>query len=179
MPVIQIIFFSLLAVVAVATAVAMLVNRNAIYAALFLVLNFATMAVVYLTLGAPFIAVTQVTVYAGAIMVLFLFVVSMLGAEKLSGEEPLRGHRVMALVLALVFVAEVVLFTVYHNQVVGPLPALTEAFASPKNIGVALFTDYLLPFEVVGFILLSATIGAIVLSKADKKPAAEVSQGKE
>jgi NADH-quinone oxidoreductase subunit J len=106
MPVIQIVFFGLLAIVAISTAIAMLLSRNAIYSALFLVLNFATVAVLYLTLGAPFIAVTQVTVYAGAIMVLFLFVISLLGAEKLPGYEPLKGHRVMALLLAMVFVVE-------------------------------------------------------------------------
>ena len=114
-----------------------------------------------------------------AIMVLFLFVISLLGAEKLSGEEPLKGHRTLALGLALVFVVELVLFLIYHNQVLGPLPALSPEFASPKTIGVTLFTQYLLPFEVVAFILLSATIGAIVLTKGDKKPAVSVSQGKE
>ncbi len=169
MPVIQIVFFGLLAVVAIATAVAMLLNRNTIYSALFLVLNFATVAVLYLTLGAPFIAVTQVTVYAGAIMVLFLFVISMLGAEKLPGYEPIKGQRAMALFLALVFVVELVLFMVYRNQVLGPMPMVTPEFASPKNIGITLFTQYLLPFEVVAVILLSATIGAVVLTKSEKK----------
>ena len=77
--------FFLLALVAVAAALGMLLSRNAVYAALFLVLNFATVAVLYLILGAPFIALAQITVYAGAIMVLFLFVIMLLGAEKLPG----------------------------------------------------------------------------------------------
>jgi NADH-quinone oxidoreductase subunit J len=179
MPVIQIVFFSLLAIVAIATAVAMLLSSNAIYSALFLVLNFATVAVLYLTLGAPFIAVTQVTVYAGAIMVLFLFVISLLGAEKLPGYEPIKGHRLMALLLALVFVVELVLFVVYRNQMVGPMPIVGAEFASPKNIGVTMFTQYLLPFEVVAIILLSATIGAIVLTKPEKKQVAPLTQEKE
>lgn len=179
MPVIQIVFFSLLAIVAISTAVAMLLNRNAIYSALFLVLNFATVAVLYLSLGAPFIAVTQVTVYAGAIMVLFLFVISLLGAEKLPGYEPIKGQRSMALFLALVFVIELILFVVYHNQMVGPMPVIGPEFASPKNIGVSLFTQYLLPFEVVAIILLSATIGAVVLTKTDKKRIPDLPQGKE
>jgi len=77
------ILFYVLAVAAVATAAGLLLSRNSVYAALFLVLNFATVAVFYLLLGAPFIALVQVTVYAGAIMVLFLFVIMLLGAEKL------------------------------------------------------------------------------------------------
>lgn len=179
MPVIQIVFFSLLAIVAISTAAAMLLSRNAIYSALFLVLNFATVAVMYISLGAPFIAVTQITVYAGAIMVLFLFVISMLGAEKLPGYEPLKGHRTMAVFLALVFVVELVLFMAYRNQVLGPMPIVTPEFASPKNIGVALFTQYLLPFEVVAVILLSATIGAVVLTKSEKKRVSPFMQEKE
>ncbi|HNT54992.1 MAG TPA: NADH-quinone oxidoreductase subunit J, partial [Anaerolineaceae bacterium] len=82
MPVIQIVIFIILGVVAVGTAVGMLLSRNAVYAALFLVLNFATIAILYLILGAPFIALAQITVYAGAIMVLFLFVIMLLGVEK-------------------------------------------------------------------------------------------------
>ncbi|MDW8227907.1 MAG: NADH-quinone oxidoreductase subunit J, partial [Anaerolineales bacterium] len=81
--------FFILAATAVATALGLLLSRNAVYAALFLVLNFAAIAVFYLLLGAPFVAMTQVTVYAGAIMVLFLFVIMMLGAEKLPKGEVL------------------------------------------------------------------------------------------
>src|SRR6266508_7027157 len=82
----ELIFFLLLSLIAIATGLGMLLSRNAIYSALFLVLNFMTVAVFFLLLGAPFIAMAQVTVYAGAIMVLFLFVIMLLGAESLSGE---------------------------------------------------------------------------------------------
>jgi NADH-quinone oxidoreductase subunit J len=176
---IGIIFYVFLAIVAIGSALAMLFNRNAVYAALFLVLNFATVAVLYLSLGAPFIALTQVTVYAGAIMVLFLFVITLLGAEKLPGYEPIKGHRTLAVLLALVFVVEIVMFTIFKNQAIGPLHALSADFASPKNIGITLFTEYLLPFEVVAFILLSATIGAIVLTKNEKPKAANLTQGEQ
>lgn len=173
---IAIIFYAFLAIIAIGSAVSMLLSRNAIYAALFLVLNFATVAVLYLSLGAPFIALTQVTVYAGAIMVLFLFVITLLGAEKLPGYEPIKGHRITALILALIFVAEIVMFTVVRNQVVIQLTDLSADFASPKAIGISLFTDYLLPFEMVAFILLSATIGAIVLTKPDKSTGFDLSR---
>lgn len=175
---IGILFYALLAIIAIASAVAMLLNRSAIYSALFLVLNFATIAVLYLALGAPFIAFTQVTVYAGAIMILFLFVIALLGAEKLPGYEPLKGHRTTALVLALIFVGEVVLFLVFRNQGIQPMTLLTQDFASPQQIGVTMFTKYLLPFEIVAFILLSATIGAIVLTRTERSARLEVLQGK-
>jgi NADH-quinone oxidoreductase subunit J len=78
----NLILFIILAGVAVGSAVAMLLSRNAIYAALFLILNFVAVALFYVVLDAPFIAISQVTVYAGAIMVLFLFVIMLLGAEQ-------------------------------------------------------------------------------------------------
>jgi NADH-quinone oxidoreductase subunit J len=173
---INIVFYGFLAITAIGSAVAMLLNRNAIYSALFLVLNFATVAVLYLSLGAPFIALTQVTVYAGAIMVLFLFVITLLGAEKLPGYEPIKGQRITALILALIFVVEIVMFTVIKNQATGSLTVLSADFASPKNIGISLFTEYLLPFEVVAFILLSATIGAVVLTKSEKNTGVDLPQ---
>ncbi|PIZ25137.1 MAG: NADH-quinone oxidoreductase subunit J, partial [Chloroflexi bacterium CG_4_10_14_0_8_um_filter_57_5] len=100
------ILFIVLAITAIATAIGLLVSRNAVYAALFLVLNFATVAVFYLLLGAPFIAMAQVTVYAGAIMVLFLFVIMLLGAEKLPKGQALPWQRPLAIVLTVVLLAE-------------------------------------------------------------------------
>ena len=98
------ILFIVLAITAVATAAGLLMSRNAVYAALFLVLNFACVAVFYLILGAPFIALAQATIYAGAIMVLFLFVIMLLGAEKLPRGQVLPWQRPMAIVLAAVLV---------------------------------------------------------------------------
>ena len=89
----NVIVFGLLALIVVATALAMLLTRKPIFSVLFLVLNFASVAVLYLILGAPFIAFAQITVYAGAIMVLFLFVIMLLGAEKSHFIEPLKGQR--------------------------------------------------------------------------------------
>lgn len=179
MPVIGTIFYVFLAIIAIGSALGMLINRNAIYSALFLVLNFATIAVLYLALGAPFIALSQITVYAGAIMVLFLFVITLLGAEKLPGYEPIKGQRVMAIGMALVFLVEVALFFIFRNQTTGPVPLLGPDFASPQNIGVTLFTKYLLPFEVVAFILLSATVGAIMLTKPERKVFTKPSEQKD
>ena len=99
---IGLVLFLVLALIAVATALGMLFSRNAIYSALFVVLNFATVAVFYLLLGAPFIAMAQVTVYAGAIMVLFLFVIMLLGAESLPQAQVLPWQRPLAIGMAVV-----------------------------------------------------------------------------
>src|SRR6188474_464441 len=114
---IELILFLVLALVAIATAMGMLISRNAIYSALFLVLNFVTVAVFYLLLGAPFIAMSQVTVYAGAIMVLFLFVIMLLGADSLERSNTLPWQRPLAFTLALVLVVEAVYLIVSRAQV--------------------------------------------------------------
>src|SRR6266542_4891343 len=97
----NLILFLILALISISTALGMLMSRNAIYSALFLVLNFITIAVFYLLLGAPFIAMAQVTVYAGAIMVLFLFVIMLLGAESFPKAEVIPWQRPLAITLAV------------------------------------------------------------------------------
>src|SRR5512146_822723 len=102
----NLILFLVLAVVAIATALGMLMSRSAVYSALFLVLNFGTVAVFYILLNAPFIAMSQITVYAGAIMVLFLFVIMLLGTQALPPSQTLPWQRPLAIGLALLLVAE-------------------------------------------------------------------------
>src|ERR687898_2170352 len=102
----DLIFFLILSLIAISTALGMLLSRNAIYSALFLVLNFITVAVFYLLLGAPFIAMAQVTVYAGAIMVLFLFVIMLLGADELPEAQVLPWQKPLAIALAVILAAE-------------------------------------------------------------------------
>src|SRR5512147_787998 len=102
----DLILFLILSVIALTTALGMLLSRTAIYCALFLVLNFVTVAVFYLLLGAPFIAMAQVTVYAGAIMVLFLFVIMLLGAESLPKAEVLPWQTPLAIGLAIALAIE-------------------------------------------------------------------------
>ena len=102
----EIVVFFILALVAIGAALGMLFSKNAIYAAIFLVLNFATVAVFFLTLGGTFIAVTQVAVYAGAIMVLFLFVIMLLGAEKLGEGDTLGWQKPLAIFLGLLLIFE-------------------------------------------------------------------------
>ncbi|HUV25804.1 MAG TPA: NADH-quinone oxidoreductase subunit J [Anaerolineales bacterium] len=163
--------FIVLAVVAVASALSMLLSRNAVYSALFLVINFATIAVFFLLLGSPFLAMAQVTIYAGAIMVLFLFVIMLLGAEPLSQDESLPWQRPVAIILGVVLLVETGIIGYSLGFQEGLLPSFTSFasdYASPGDIGILLFNEYLLPFEITSVLLLVAMIGAIVLTRNQK-----------
>ena len=161
--------FLSLALLAIVTAAGMLLSRNAVYAALFLILNFSTVALLYLLLGAPFIAMAQVTVYAGAIMVLFLFVIMLLGAEKLPDSKNLPWQRPVAIVTGLILLAEGIYLLVVRNWTLTDLPTPTKGYADPAEIGKMLFNQYTLPFEVTSVILLVAVVGAIVLTRVEKR----------
>ncbi len=159
--------YGVLGLTVVASAIGLITSRNAIYSALFLVVNFIAVGLLYLALGVPFIAFAQVTVYAGSIMVLFLFVIMLLGAEQLPFEEPLRGQRVLGVLLAVIFLAEITLYFLLRSTPLQNLPAVPERITSPAEIGMLLFNKYLLPFEVTAMILLASTVGAILLSKQE------------
>jgi NADH-quinone oxidoreductase subunit J len=169
---IDLILFFGLALVAVAAAIGMLVSQNAVYSALFLVINFATVAVFYLLLGAPFIAMAQITVYAGAIMVLFLFVIMLLGAEKLAPPEKVMPYqRPLSISLAVVLVIEAVYLLLWRTPsvvtIIPPAEA-TNTVGELRELGITLFNQYLLPLEVTAVLLLVAMIGAVVLTKREK-----------
>jgi NADH-quinone oxidoreductase subunit J len=167
----DLIFFLLLSLIAIATALGMLLSRNAIYSALFLVLNFVAVAVFYLLLGAPFIAMAQVTVYAGAIMVLFLFVIMLLGAESISGEFNWR-KAIAPGAIAVILAIEATFIFLTRARPIGDVALPDESINTVTNLqalGEALFTDYLLPFEVTSILLLVAMLGAIVLIRKEKR----------
>jgi NADH-quinone oxidoreductase subunit J len=160
------ILFIVLAIVAIASALSMLLSRNAIYSALFLVINFATIAVFFLLLGSPFLAMAQITVYAGAIMVLFLFVIMLLGAEQLSQEGGLPWQRPG--VVLLVETGIIIYSLGFQEGLLPSFSSFASEYASPVDIGMVLFNEYLLPFEITSVLLLVAMIGAIVLTKNQK-----------
>ena len=168
----ELISFLVLAIIAIATAAGMLVSRNAIYSALFLVLNFTTVAVFYLLLGAPFIAMAQITVYAGAIMVLFLFVIMLLGAESLPQAEVIPWQRPLAIILAVLLAGEAAFLLITRArlaQAVTPPDPAVNTVGTLRQLGEALFNQYLLPFEVTSILLLVAMVGAIVLTQKEKR----------
>lgn len=167
----MLILFIILAVSAILSALGLLLSRSAIYAALFLVLNFACVAIFYLMLGAPFIALTQITVYAGAIMVLFLFVIMLLGAEKLPATKSIPWQRPLAIALSAVLLVEAVLLLVQRVQMAANLSqpdVQINSMESIRNLALMLFNQYLLPFEITSILLLVAMVGAIVLTKQEK-----------
>jgi NADH-quinone oxidoreductase subunit J len=164
----ELFLFITLALIAVATALGMLFSKNTIYSALNLVLNFMTVAVFYLLLDAPFISLAQVTVYAGAIMVLFLFVIMLLGVSNVPGQLHWR-ELILPVVLAVILMAEGIYLVTRGAGSALPLSVTTTAVESdPAAMSKLLFTDYLLPFEVTSILLLVAMVGAIVLTKKEK-----------
>ena len=165
----QLIFFLALSVVAVAGAVGVVLSKNPVYSALSLLINFASLAVMYILLHAQFLAVVQVIVYAGAIVVLFLFVIMLIGGDqKLLGERS-RGRRLAAyaaLVLGVVLLAG--LGIVVASGVLDGTAGDVPGNGSVQAIGQVLFTDYVLPFELASVLLLVAMIGAVVLARKPK-----------
>ena len=155
--------FVLIAGVAVGSALGLVLRRNPIHGALFLVVNLGAVAVLYLTLGAQFLAVAQVAVYAGAIMVLFLFAIFVLipGKEE-TGPDPRRAYRLLALPVGaalLVLLAVVVAAGGRGGTAAPAAPDGVEAIAR------LLFTDYLFPFEVTSVLLLAAMVGVLLLAR--------------
>jgi NADH-quinone oxidoreductase subunit J len=160
----ELIMFIILALTAIASAAGMLLSRNAVYSALYLVLNFGTVAIFYLLLGSPFIALSQVTVYGGAIMVLFLFVIMLLGTDPIPAEVKWKSVLPAAL-LGLALIAQA-MYLVFQKISTTQLEVATSAAqADPSPLATRLFTVYLLPFEITSILLLVAMVGAIILTK--------------
>lgn len=168
--------FTGLALLAMGSALLMIVQRNPIYSALFLILTFFTEAGLFILLNAPFIAAVQVLVNAGAVMVLFLFVIMLLDLrrERIIWVPRDRTQRILGIALALAFLVEMAFAL---NALVSTPP---HPFPPPQGgrvregvtigntqlVGKLLFTDFLFPFEVTSVILLIAIIGAMVLAKS-------------
>jgi NADH-quinone oxidoreductase subunit J len=153
--------FGVVAVTAVVTAVGLVVRPNPLHGALFLVGNLFCVAVLFLMLRAEFLALVQVIVYAGAIMVLFLFAIMLLIPGRAeSGPDPLARARRFALPLGAALGAAIVLAAAGTGRPAGEAPP-----GGVDTIGRLLFTDYLFPFEVTSLLLLAALVGALTLAK--------------
>jgi NADH-quinone oxidoreductase subunit J len=164
--------FYLFAVVAVAASLLVIGQRSPIYSVMLLIASFVALAGLYVLLDAPFVAVIQIIIYAGAILVLFLFVVMLLNAPKESGGPWRRlaaGPRRLGAVLGGVFAVELV-WAIWRVAALrepvaaaGVLPA--EAIEPVRSIGQVLYTDYAFAFEVTSLLILVAMVGAVVLAK--------------
>ena len=159
------ILFYFVASIAIGSAVFVVLNRNAEYSAISLVLCFFSLAVIYVLLEAYFIAVLEIFIYAGAIMVLFLFVIMLLnlGREK-ALEHFMYLQRGLSIFLVVLFFLGVFLLLLNDTSVLHQ-PERRFAAGGVYSLGEALFTKYLLPFEVASLLLLVALIGTVYLAK--------------
>ena len=156
--------FYLLAVLLVIASLMVVFLRNVVHCAMALVAALLLIAVLFVTLQAPMVGVLQVMIYAGAIMVLFLFVIMFLNPTALEQQRGLWWGfgTILGLMLAGVLVP-----LVATNDLPADPVAATELFGSPEMLAKSLFNDYVLPFEIASVLLLVAIIGAVVLAKRD------------
>jgi NADH-quinone oxidoreductase subunit J len=168
------VLFYLFGTLAVAASLLVIGQRNPVYSVLLLIVSFAALAGLYVLLDAPFTAVTQMIVYAGAIMVLFLFVVMLLNVPREDAAEWDRSHplnRPGAMRLGAALSGLLVLelsWAVWHISTRQPM-ALSEtppgSVASVASIGRSIFTDYAFPFEATSVLILVAMVGAVILAR--------------
>ena len=164
----ELILFIIFSAVSLSSAILMITRTNPVISALFLVVNFASLAGLYLTLNAQFIAVAQIIVYAGAIMVFFLFVIMLINPEHekkfLEYKPQLKIFAVIVAVIVFLQIAYIILFSQSSAEMNREVAASINA-GTIEQIGKQLFTKYVLPIEAVAYLLLAAAIGALVLAK--------------
>jgi NADH-quinone oxidoreductase subunit J len=161
--------FVVAAIVVIGGALGVVLSRNPVHSALMLVMTLFGVAVLFIEQDAQFLAAVQIIVYAGAIVVLFLFVIMLVGVDRREQilAESFRGQRLLAFVLGLCVLAEVLLLGTGHwvtgaHTVTG---AATGGVGNTRALGDAIFTNYLLPFEVTSALLIVAVVGAVVLAR--------------
>ena len=167
--------FYVLAVIAVASALGVVLNRNAVYSMLSLILNLLSLALFFLSLGGLFIATIQVLIYAGAVMVLFLFVVTMLtpGGEAPQGEDPMRWQWTAGIGMGAILVGALAWagFTgaIASDAKAAGADSLSSAISAfggnTEAFGMALFHGYSFPFELTSLLLVAAVLGAVALGR--------------
>jgi len=164
----ELLIFTGLALVAAVAGVLVILQRHAVYSALFLVITMVALAGLYVLLDAHFVWIIQIIVYAGAIMVLFLFVIMLLDIRR--EQDPWaptnRGRIVVAVVLSVVLLVELGIAVTQRLMLRSSAgPPVPGDFGTTQVVGRLLFTDFLFPFEITSIILLVAMVGAVVLAK--------------
>ena len=167
---VDVMVFAVSAVIVLAGAIGVVTSRNPVHSALFLVMTLFGIAVLFVEQEAHFLAAVQVIVYAGAIVVLFLFVIMLLGVDQQEDIEsdPLPGQRPVAVILSLVAAVEIMLLGFFAHWVTGQSSVAGPASGPGTNVeklARSIFTRYLLPFEVTSVLLIIAVVGAIVLAR--------------
>ena len=178
------VLFWVFAPISVGSALAMLFQRNAVHAALFLIINFFTIAVFYLVLGAPFLFAVQIIVYAGAIMVLFLFVIMLLGVDSSESlVERLKGQRTVAIVLGTGLALEL-FFAIragigFSAKASGNFDAAVNTGGNTAALSRVLFRQYFFPFEATSVLLIVAAIAVMVLASRQRRAITRAEQAAE
>ena len=158
--------FFLLAIICFGSVLGMIISKNQAYNALLLILAFASLGGLFGLLDAPFIAVVQIIIYAGAIMVLFIFVIMMVNVRYGIPPEKKKWTLYLSLGLAVVLIIELILSLKGAFSLPG---SATLDKTSPADLGRVLFTEYLYPFEITSILIIAALVGAIVLVKKREK----------
>jgi NADH-quinone oxidoreductase subunit J len=177
-------FFFIFAAIAVIAAFGVVFNKNVVHSALALLVNFCTLAILYLMLNAQFLAIVQILVYAGAIVVLFLFVVMLLGAElgeKVSTWLTVRSGFIIALGMVLLTLIGTAVFEnsyIFQSDLIADKTgSLTQAavqqYGQTQMVSRALFTDYVLAFELASVLLLVGIVGVVWLARQPEKQEAQ------
>ena len=165
--------FFVLAIIAVLAAFGVVFNKNVVHSALSLLVNFCTLAIFYFMLNAQFLGIAQILVYAGAIVVLFLFVVMLLGAdlgEEVSSWLTMRNAFLVALGLVLLTITGTAVFENFIRGASGDFTAeAVQEVGQVELISAALFTEYILPFELIGVLLSVGIVGVVWLARQQKK----------
>jgi NADH-quinone oxidoreductase subunit J len=168
-PIYSKVFFWILAVLAVSAALGMILVRQAVHCALMLAVVMLSLAVMYAMQGAPFLAFVQVIVYTGAVLMLFLFVVMLIGINSADSlKETIRGQRLWAGLAGIAFM--VLLIVGIGHAAIGTAAPLTSANSTGNVTGLAklIFTTYVFPFEVTSALLITAALGAMVLAHRER-----------
>ncbi|MEE8059898.1 MAG: NADH-quinone oxidoreductase subunit J [Nitrosomonadaceae bacterium] len=162
-------FFILLAFVATGTGLLVVVAKNPIHSALSLAACFVQIAALFVLLGSPFLAVIQIFVYVGAVMVLFLFVIMMLDVRKEARTRFIKKGAVPTFFVLLALAVEFYFLLAHSNRLHAVMAPQQLILDEPiKQLSLTLFRDFLLPFEMASVILLVALIGAVVLARSDE-----------
>ncbi|QYO65252.1 NADH-quinone oxidoreductase subunit J [Leptolyngbya sp. 7M] len=173
------VLFFLFAGFAIACAVSMVYHRNPIYSAISLVGVFVALSCLYLTLAAPFIAIVQILIYAGAIMVLVIFVIMLLNLEEDKPHDRLKYLYAVGGGLGLLLFAQA--FYIFYAVTKTPQHTVDaeRTVGNTMSIGTAMYTEYLLPVEIVGIMLLMAIIGGVILVRKMDQPQIELIANKD
>ncbi len=163
-------FFLIFAAFAVVTALGVVLLRNPVHCAISLMACFIQVAAIFVLLRSPFLATVQIFVYVGAVMVLFLFVIMMVDIRKATLERFLPGNKGLIIAILTALGLQMLAMLLASGRLLNPPSEVANVLdGTVAELGKALFLNYLLPFEVVSVVLLVAFVGAIVLTKCERK----------